>query len=130
MHELIFYGWYGRHKYYGGKDKSVLNCPKPKSNTIHPTMKPPALLRKLIHHGTEPGMVVYDAFGGSGSTLIACEQWGRKCRIVEISEEYCQSIVIRYIKLREKMNRSVEVKINGKPIDYVRRETQKAEEKS
>lgn len=116
MHELIFYGWYGRHKYYGGKDKSVLDCPKPSRNSIHPTMKPPRLLRKLLHHGSEPGMVVYDAFGGSGSTLIACEHLGRKCRMIELDPAYCSAIITRYIKLRQETGKPISVKVNGVEI--------------
>lgn len=113
MHELIFYGWHGRHKYFGGKDKSILTCPKPKANVLHPTMKPPQLLRKLIAHATERNMIVYDAFGGSGSTLIACEQIGRACRMVEIESSYCETIIQRYIKLCKSINREAVVKLNG-----------------
>lgn len=113
MHELIFYGWVGKHRYYGTKDKSILNCPKPKRNILHPTMKPPQLLRKLIYHATEKGMIVYDAFGGSGSTLIACEQLGRKCRTIEIDAEYCEVIVQRYVKYCTDEGVKAEIRVNG-----------------
>ena len=113
MHELIFYGWYGRHKYYGGKDKSILNCPKPQASKLHPTMKPPRLLRKLIAHATEPGMIVYDAFGGSGSTLITCEQIGRVCRMIEIEPDYCHIIIQRYLKYCENLKMEPMLKVNG-----------------
>lgn len=112
MHELIFYGWYGAHKYYGNKDKSIIKCPKPKANKLHPTMKPPQLLRKLLYHSTLPNMVVYDAFAGSGSTLIACEQLNRKCRTVEIDTKYCKTIIERYIKSVQLSKKQTLIKVN------------------
>jgi len=116
MHELIFYGWYGAHKYYGAKDKSIINCPKPQANKLHPTMKPPELLRKLIVHATEAGMVVYDAFGGSGSTLITCEQVGRKCRMMELEHDYCLVIIMRYAKYCQAVGKVPNIRINGSEI--------------
>ena len=83
QHELILYGWYGKHAFFGQKDKSVLFYPKPHRSKLHPTMKPPGLLRRLIYHSSQPGDIVLDPFGGSGSTLIACEHLGRKCFMVE-----------------------------------------------
>ena len=62
----------------------------------HPTMKPIRLLAKLIANSTKPGDTVLDAFGGSGSTLIACEQIGRVCKIVELDEKYASVIVDRW----------------------------------
>ena len=59
-------------------------------------MKPIRLLAKLIANSTKPGEVVLDAFGGSGSTLIACEQLGRVCKIVELDERYASVIVDRW----------------------------------
>ncbi len=99
QHELIAYGWYGTHAYYGTKDKTALFYPKPTKNTLHPTMKPPALLRRLLYHSTKPGDIVLDPFGGSGSTLIACEQLGRRCFMVECEETYCRAIIGRWEKL-------------------------------
>lgn len=99
MHELIAYGWHGTHLFHKGKDKSVLFYPKPHSSSLHPTTKPVPLLRHLILNSTKIGDVVYDCFGGSGSTLIACEQTRRKCFIVELDPEYCQTIITRYEKI-------------------------------
>ena len=113
MHELIFYGWYGKHKYFGTKDKSILQCPKPKANKLHPTMKPPELLRKLIYHSSESGSIVYEPFAGSGSTMVACEQLGRICYMIELDAKYCETIVKRYRKLNPKGI----VTINGKPLN-------------
>ena len=96
QHELIAYGWYGRHKFERGKKRSVVFYPKPSKSKLHPTMKPVGLLRKLILNSTKAGEYVYDPFGGSGSTLIACEQTKRKCLMIEIDEGYCEVIKKRY----------------------------------
>lgn len=102
QHELIIYGWLGKHEFFGNKDKTALFYPKPNKNKLHPTMKPPMLLRRLIYHGTKPGDIVLDPFGGSGSTLIACEELGRKCLMVEYDEKYCKTIIERWQKLTGK----------------------------
>lgn len=102
QHELIFYGWYRTHEYFGNKDKTALFYPKPNKSKLHPTMKPPALLRRLIYHSTKPGDIVLDPFGGSGSTLIACEQLGRRCFMIECERSYCETVVDRWEKLTKK----------------------------
>jgi DNA modification methylase len=99
QHELVVYGWRGTHAYYGNRDKTALFYPKPRKNSLHPTMKPPALLRRLIYHSTKLGDIVLDPFGGSGSTLIACEHLGRRCYMVEYEEVYCRAIIERWEKL-------------------------------
>ena len=99
QHELILYGWKGTHDFKRGKDKSVVFEPKPSKSKLHPTMKPVGLLRRLILNSTAVGDIVYDPFGGSGSTLIACEHTKRKCVMVEMDPEYCQTIVARFMKL-------------------------------
>jgi DNA modification methylase len=99
QHELIAYGWKGRHEFRKGKDKSVLFAPKPNRSTLHPTMKPIPLLRKIILNCTNIGEFVYDPFGGSGSLLIAAEQTKRKCLMAELDPEYCQTIINRFEKL-------------------------------
>jgi site-specific DNA-methyltransferase (adenine-specific) len=99
QHELIAYGWYGRHSFKKSKDKSILFCPKPEKNILHPTMKPISLLRRLILNSTDIGEYVFDGFSGSGSTLIACEHVKRKCLAVELDPEYCQVIMDRFEKL-------------------------------
>lgn len=63
QHELIAYGWYGKHAFYSGKSKSVLTFAKTRKNTIHPTMKPIPLLRELILNSTTRSGFVYDPFG-------------------------------------------------------------------
>lgn len=98
MHELIAVGWYGTHTFRKSKDKSVLFCPKPNKSALHPTQKPIGLLRRLILNSTEIEDVVYDCFGGSGSTMIACEQTKRQCVMIELDSEYCQTILERFEK--------------------------------
>lgn len=68
---------------------------------IHPTQKPVELHMKILEDFTQPDDVILDCFGGSGTTLIACEMTGRKCLMMEISPEYCDIIRERYEKLTE-----------------------------
>lgn len=96
QHELIAYGWHGRHKLERSKDRSVMLYPKPHRSALHPTMKPVGLMRKLIMNATKIGDVVYDCFGGSGSTLIACEHTGRKCLMAEMDVGYAGTIIKRW----------------------------------
>ena len=99
QHELIAYGWYGRHEFLKPKDKSVLVSPKTKKNDLHPTMKPISILRKIILNSSRVNDFIYDPFGGSGSTLVACEQTKRSCLMVELDPHYCQVIIDRWEKL-------------------------------
>lgn len=101
QHELIAYGWFGTHKFFKSKDKSILSFPKPQKSLLHPTMKPISLLRHLILNSSQIGDYVYDPFGGSGSTLIACEQTKRKCLMIELDPKYCEVIVNRYQKMNK-----------------------------
>ena len=74
----------------------VLRENKPTKNDLHPTMKPIRLLAKLIFNSTQEDDSVLDLFGGSGSTLIACEQTGRRCFTMELDPKYCDVIVQRW----------------------------------
>lgn len=96
QHELIAYGWYGKHAFQKSQDKSVMFYPKPNKSPLHPTMKPVGLLRNLILNSSRIGDWVYDPFSGSGSTMIACEQTKRNCLAIELDPEYCQIIIDRY----------------------------------
>lgn len=96
QHELIAYGWRGCHEFLKSKDKSILISPKTQKNDLHPTMKPISILRRLILNSSRREDNVYDPFGGSGSTLIACEQTRRKCLMIEIEPMYCQVIIDRW----------------------------------
>lgn len=76
---------------------TVIDEKKPNACIVeHPTMKPIPLFGRLIVNSTREHDIVLDTFGGSGTTLIACEQLGRKCRIMELSPEYCDVIVDRW----------------------------------
>jgi DNA modification methylase len=112
QHELIAYGWFGSHEFYKAKDKSLLIYPKPNKSPLHPTMKPVGLLRNLILNSSKINDYVYDPFGGSGSTLIACEQTKRKCLMVEMDPEYCQVIIDRFNKVTGQ--KAERIQTNGK----------------
>lgn len=75
---------------------TVIDEDKPFRNPDHPTMKPIKLLARHIKNSSQLGEIVFDAFGGSGSTLMACEQLGRKCYTVELDPKYCDVIVKRW----------------------------------
>lgn len=98
QHEPIFYTWTERHHNFrrGQYRSTVWDFPKPRASRLHPTMKPVELVANAILDGTEKGMVVLDPFGGSGTTLIACEQLGRRCRMMEIDPHYCDVIIDRW----------------------------------
>ena len=101
QHEPILYGWKKTHNWYGeGKfNKSIWEIDKPKKCDLHPTMKPIALVENAILNSSRRADVIVDLFGGSGSTLIACEQLKRKCFMMEYDEHYCDVIVARWEKL-------------------------------
>ena len=101
QHEPVLFGWKrsGKHQWYTGrKESTIWEFDKPEKNADHPTMKPIALVSYPIMNSTMTGCLVLDPFGGSGSTLIACEQTGRICYTVELDEKYCDVIVKRYIE--------------------------------
>lgn len=101
QHEPVLYGWKkkGKHRWYTGrKESTIWEFDKPKRNSDHPTMKPVPLLAYPIHNSSMANSVVLDPFGGSGSTLIACEQTDRICLTIELDEKFCDVIVKRYIE--------------------------------
>jgi DNA modification methylase len=77
-------------------EDSIMRELKPKRNDIHPTMKPVALIERLLKNSARPGQVVLDPFGGSGSTMIAAEQLGMSARLMELSQNYCDVIIRRW----------------------------------
>jgi DNA modification methylase len=77
-------------------EPSILREARPRRNDLHPTMKPVELIRRMLRNSARPGQVVYDGFGGSGSTLIACEQLALSARLMELSPNYCDVIVRRW----------------------------------
>lgn len=96
QHELICYGWFGKHRFRKSKDKSLLYYPKPNKSELHAIMKPVGLIRNLILNSTEIGEIVYDGFLGSGTAIIACENTKRRCFGMEIDLDHCMTIVKRY----------------------------------
>lgn len=99
QHEPILYGWNKKHFFYGkGKfaTTSVWEFDRPTKSKEHPTMKPVPLLCEVLLNATKEGDVVLDLFGGSGSTLIACEQLNRTCFMAELDPHYCDVIVNRW----------------------------------
>lgn len=101
QHEPVLFGWKksGKHNWYADrKQTTIWEFEKPKKNADHPTMKPVALVAYPILNSSLSNCVVLDPFGGSGSTLIACEQTDRICYTIELDEKYCDVIVKRYIE--------------------------------
>jgi site-specific DNA-methyltransferase (adenine-specific) len=104
-HEPILYGWKqdGTHEWNADrKQTSVLEYPRPRKSDEHPTMKPVELVAYLAANNTRKGQAIIDTFCGSGTTLIAAEQLGRKCYGMEISPAYCDVIVKRWETLTGK----------------------------
>lgn len=100
-HEPVLFGWRkdGKHNWYGDRKQSTIwNFDRPSKNDLHPTMKPVALIAYPITNSSMSNCIVLDPFGGSGSTLIACEQTNRICYTIEMDEKYADVIVKRYIE--------------------------------
>ena len=102
QHEPCLYGWKdgAAHSWYSDRSQTtILEFDRPNRNAEHPTMKPVGLFQYLIGNSTKPGDIVLDSFGGSGTTLIACEQTGRSARIIELDPCYCDVIIERWQNL-------------------------------
>ncbi len=100
-HEPVLFGWKkeGRHNWYSDRKQSTIwSFDRPSKNALHPTMKPVALCAYPIQNSSMSNCIVLDPFGGSGSTLIACEQTNRICYTIELDEKYADVIVKRYIE--------------------------------
>jgi len=104
-HEPIHFGYkpgpgrWGRggKGWYGGHDQdSVLEVARPAASRSHPTAKPVELLGRLLSNSSRPGQVVLDPFAGSGSTLIACQQLGRRARLIELDPAYAEVTITRW----------------------------------
>ena len=101
QHEPVLYGFMqnGKHKWYSDrKQTTIWHFDKPKRNANHPTSKPLDLLGYPIGNSTQENAVVIDTFGGSGSTLMACEQMNRICYMMELDEKYASVILRRYVE--------------------------------
>ena len=105
QYEPILYGWKqgGRHYWCGDRNQGdVWSVDKPFVNDLHPTMKPVELIERAIRNSSQGVELVLDPFGGSGSTLIACEKTGRKARLLEIDPVYVDVAVRRWQQFTDK----------------------------
>ena len=101
QHEPVLYGFLknGKHRWYSDrKQTTIWNFNKPKRNENHPTSKPLDLLSYPIRNSSQENAIVIDTFGGSGSTLMACEQTKRICFTMELDEKYASVILRRYVE--------------------------------
>jgi DNA modification methylase len=99
QYEPILYGWREgtSHFWCGARDQGdVWFVNKPVSNELHPTMKPVELIERALANSSKSRDTVLDTFGGSGSTLIACEKTGRYCRLIEIEPRYVDTAIVRW----------------------------------
>jgi DNA modification methylase len=121
QHEPILYGWLktGTHKWYAGRaEATIWNFPKPKRNADHPTSKPLDLLAYPIKNSSQANGIVLDTFGGSGSTLIACEQADRICNMLELDEKYASVILRRYAEFKQNGGADITCERNGETLQY------------
>ena len=100
MYEPCFYGWFDKSTYNKDrKQTEVWELDRPLNSKLHPTMKPVDLCLKGIKNSSKPNDVILDLFGGSGSTLIACEYSERICYMMELDPKYIDVIIQRWEKL-------------------------------
>lgn len=120
QHEPVLFGWKkgGKHSWYSDRSQTTIwNYDKPKRNKNHPTSKPLDLLGYPICNSSQENAVVMDTFGGSGSTLMACEQLNRICCMMELDEKYASVILRRYVEDTGDAE-NVYVLRNGEQIPY------------
>jgi DNA modification methylase len=116
QHEPVLFGWKksGKHNWYADrKQTTIWEFEKPKKNADHPTMKPVTLVAYPILNSSLTNCIVLDPFGGSGSTLIACEQTNRICHMIELDEKFCDVIVKRF---HQNFPENA-IKLNGNPVN-------------
>ena len=126
QHEPMFYAHVAGEKdpWYGDKSQSTLwHENKPAANRIHPTAKPVELIERALINSSKSGDVMADLFGGSGSTLIACERRNRKARLMEIDPKYADCIVRRY---QEYTGKQATLDGDGRTFDEVAQERRNA----
>lgn len=110
-HEPMLYGWNskGSHKWLGAMNEDTTwLIDRPSRSDEHPTMKPIELIARATNNSSKSEDIVLDVFGGSGSTLIACEQLNRKCYMMELDPYYCSVIIERYEKLTGKEHKRLD----------------------
>ncbi|TAN63169.1 MAG: site-specific DNA-methyltransferase [Magnetospirillum sp.] len=116
QYEPILYGWKegGGHYWCGARDQGdVWSINKPARNDLHPTMKPVELVERAVANSSREGEIVLDPFGGSGTTLIACERTGRQARLLELDPKYVDVIVLRW---QEETGKAAVLDGDGRPF--------------
>jgi DNA modification methylase len=97
IYEPCFYGWLKKSTFRADRRQTeVWEMDRPFRSDLHPTMKPIALIQRALNNSSQPGDLVLDLFGGSGSTLLACQSLQRSCAMVELDPKYCDVIVQRF----------------------------------
>lgn len=99
QYEPILYGWKDGHDHYwcGARDQGdIWFVNKPVKNDLHPTMKPVELVERALQNSSKTKDIILDSFGGSGTTMIACEKTGRRARLIELEPKYADVIVKRW----------------------------------
>lgn len=122
QHEPVLYGFLQNGKHYWSKNAgrsqtTIWNFDKPKKNKNHPTSKPLDLLAYPIGNSSQENAIVIDTFGGSGSTLMTCEQTNRICHTMELDEKYASVILRRYVEDTDDAD-NVYVIRNGEKLMY------------
>lgn len=132
QYELIFFGWKGSggsNEYWQG-GRTANNCSDVfkihrdlSRDYLHPTQKPVELSLRCITNSSKPGDLVYDPFGGSGSTLMACEQSNRHCRMIELDPRFCDVIVKRWQTYTEQQALLLNTGQTWQQVQHERQET-------
>ena len=120
QHEPVLYGFFqnGKHPWFSDrKQTTIWNFKKPKRNENHPTSKPLDLLSYPIGNSTQENAIVLDTFGGSGSTMMACQQMNRICYSMELDEKYA-SVILRRAVENGIPQEDIFVERNGETIPY------------
>ena len=133
QYEIVFFGWKGKggaNEYWQG-ERTADNCSDVfrihrdlSRDYVHPTQKPVELSLRCITNSSKEGDIVYDPFGGSGSTLIACEKSGRHCRMIEIDPSFCDVIVNRWQQYTEQQAVHADT---GQTFEEMKHERQKTD---
>ena len=125
-HEPCLYGWKDGAGHLWASDRkqtTIIQCKRPSKSELHPTMKPVELMQYQIENNTKGSDTVLDIFGGSGSTLIACEKTGRDARLMELDPKYCDVIVKRW---QEFTGQQATLESDGRTFEEVSSERKEA----
>jgi DNA modification methylase len=133
QHEPALFGWKPTAAHYWNGDRkqsTIWNFDKPRTNDVHPTMKPVPLIEYIIKNSSKYGDIVVDTFLGSGTTLIASDNTDRICYGSELDPKYCQVIIERWINYKDGINSNdVIIERDGKEIKYSELKSEQSVEK-